>query len=892
MTVQFNIHYFTNFGQNLMICGSNSETGGFDESKAVEMVHIGDGHWQLELDIKENGSFDYRYFVSENGVSVRREWGNNHHVVLSDQISSFTLYDFWQVEPDMPYLYTTAFTDSLLANESKDTSLLYRQGHVVLKVFAPFVLKGQSVGISGDSSPLGNWDETKALRMTQGNFPEWSISLKTTDLTISSIYKFVIIDNETSRVKSWEWGEPRHLDIQSIDENQLLMYSGMNFRFQEAPLKGSGVAIPVFSLRSENSWGCGDFGDLIEMTEWAVKSGLHLIQLLPVNDTNLSGTWKDSYPYNAVSIYALHPIYISISKLHTLKDEKLMQAFEKERKELEALPEIDYERTLKLKSSYLENLYTQEGKSTLKTAGFRDFFKKNSQWLVPYAAFSYLRNTEKESDFRKWGEYSVYDEKKTNDLCKSGQPWYNEIAINYFIQYLLHKQLTEAKDFAHKNSVVLKGDIPIGINRFSVEAWTEPHLFNMDSQIGAPPDDFSETGQNWGFPAYNWDNIAKEDYKWWKRRFTKMADYFDAYRIDHILGFFRIWEIPKDAVEGLLGHFDPALPFNRQELNNYGFRFEDSMTEPFINDWVVESIFKDKAGEIKEKYLTGITGGYYKLKEEFSSQVKIRNSFGTKSDKETKLIRDGLYKLCDEVLFIRDPRYPELLHPRISAQKTYRFQSLDDYQKDCFKRLHDDFFYRRNVEFWKQKAFEKLPNILNATRMLACGEDLGMIPSCVPEVMRSLNILSLEIQRMPKTSGIKFGNMNSIPYMSVCTTSTHDMNPIRAWWLEKYTVSQQYYNQVLWKQGKAPKDCTPEIARDIIQLHLYSPAMWAILPWQDWMAMDGRLRRENPEEERINIPANPRHYWRYRMHMSLEQLLMEDEFNNSILKLNKQSGRC
>jgi 4-alpha-glucanotransferase len=892
MLLHFHINYATHFGQELFLSGSAPEAGNFKEEQAVEMNYTGGGNWYLSFEVSDTGIFEYRYLVLENGKIQRREWGNNHSFLLRKNISSYILYDSWQQETRVPFLYTSAFTDSYLAIEEKDTSKLYKPGHIVLKVFAPFVRKGQDLMISGDIPLLGDWDLKKALHLFPGKFPEWNISFKISDLPELCNYKFVITDRNSEDFSSWESGTPRNLTISKDSKRNLIIYSGALFRYQGIPWKASGVAIPVFSLRSKKSWGCGDFGDLKKMIDWTVLTGQQMIQLLPVNDTSITGTWKDSYPYNAVSIFALHPAYLSISQLHTLKDAKSMDVFEKERRELNDLPEIDYEKVMQLKTNYIQKLFKQEGKKTLQTKGFKAFFEKNKDWLVPYAVFSYLRISLNDFNFRNWGKYAVYNVEKINDFSKPEHPWYNEISIYYFTQYLLHVQLTESRNYAHQHSVVLKGDIPIGISRFSVEAWTEPHLFNLDSQIGAPPDDFSEKGQNWGFPAYNWKKMAEEDYHWWKRRFCKMADYFDAYRIDHILGFFRIWEIPANSVEGMLGYFQPALPYNLQEIKDFGFCFEESMTEPFITDSVLDSIFHEKADEIRNKYLKMIKGGRYRLKAKFNTQQKIKDQFSEDLSETEKSIMDGLFQLCNEVLFIRDPQYPELLHPRISGHKTFKFQTLDEYQKSCFVNLHNQFFYKRNVAFWRQKALEKLPHILNATHMLVCGEDLGMIPSCVPEVMHQLNILSLEIQRMPKRIGINFENLNYIPYLSVCTTSTHDMSPIRAWWLENREKTQQYYQEILWKNEEAPKDCTPETANLIVQNHLNSPAMLVILPWQDWMSIDGKLRRKDPEEERINIPANPRYYWKYRMHLTLEQLLEEKELNDNILRMNKSAGRC
>jgi len=889
MLILFHINYTTRFGQVLMLCGSAPETGSFQVDQALEMIYSGDGNWYLSVEVNEPGILEYSYFVRENGKMDIKEWGNNHTVFLRNSTLTYTLFDSWQEESRMPFLYTSAFTDSFLANNEQDTSKIYKPGHIVLKVFAPYVRKGQTLSLSGNLPELGNWDAKKALPMLPGKFPEWSISFKSSELPDFCNYKFVIKDLHSEDFASWEYGEPRYLNVPKKIGKDLVMYSGTLFRYQGQPWKGAGVAIPVFSLRSETSWGCGDFQDLKKMVEWAERTGQQLIQLLPINDTSLSGTWMDSYPYNAVSIFALHPCYLSTN--HVLKDTKVLENFQQKGKKLNDLPEIDYEQVMLLKTAYLQKLYKQEGKKTLQTKAFKAFFEKNEDWLVPYAAFSYLRISRKDSNFRNWGKYAVYDEKKIIGLCKPEQKWHDEIAIHYFTQYLLHVQLTETRDYAHLHSIVLKGDIPIGISRFGVEAWTEPHLFNMDSQIGAPPDDFSEKGQNWGFPTYNWEQMAAEDYHWWKRRFLKMADYFDAYRIDHILGFFRIWEIPTSSVEGLLGHFQPALPYHLQEIQDMGFHFEKSMTEPFITDHVLGAVFNEKAGEIRDNYLEKAKNGCYKLKEAFNTQLKIQHQFGETTTEAEKAIQDGLFQLCNDVLFIKDSLQPKLLHPRISGYKTFSFQALDDNQKSSFYHLHNRFFFKRNVEFWKQQALEKLPHILNATRMLVCGEDLGMIPSCVPDVMHQLNILSLEIQRMPKDTGVHFGDLNYVPYLSVCTTSTHDMNPIRAWWLENRKNTQQYYQEILWKQGTAPIDCTPEISTLIVQNHLNSQAMWVILPWQDWMAIDGTWRRENPEEERINIPSNPRHYWRYRMHMTLEQLLEAKDLNERILTLNRNSGR-
>jgi 4-alpha-glucanotransferase len=175
--------------------------------------------------------------------------------------------------------------------------------------------------------------------------------------------------------------------------------------------------------------------------------------------------------------------------------------------------------------------------------------------------------------------------------------------------------------------------------------------------------------------------------------------------------------------------------------------------------------------------------------------------------------------------------------------------------------------------------------------MLICGEDLGMVPSAVPVVMKQLGILSLEIQRMPKDLHYEFFHPAQAPYLSVVTPSTHDMSTVRGWWEEDRTKTQRFYNTVLGQWGEAPATCEPWISKAIVIQHLQSPAMWATFQLQDLLGMSEALRRENPNEERINIPAIPKHYWRYRMHITLEQLLKEKEFNTELEEYVKDAGR-
>ena len=879
--IKFQISYHTNFGQEVYICGSTPELGDLDETNALKLTCEGET-WSAEIETKTTGHIEYYYLLKEYGKTIRKEWGEHRKLQIS-RARNFFVQDLWKNKPYHSYLYSSAFTESIFAHEKTGSPLTYFPNSILLNVICPFVQKGQKLMLTGETAQLGNWDLNKAKSLVYAGNGEWQILLNAKNLLDQLHYKFVIVDEKTHEALHWEDGGNRILLTQKAKEkNSVLVEMGLQFHYNFFSFKGTGTAIPVFSLRSDDSFGIGDFLDLKKMIDWAALTRQQLIQMLPINDTTTTQTWKDSYPYSAISSYALHPMYLGLTEF-PLKNKTAMKSFLKEAKDLNKLADLDYEKVLNLKKRYTEELFEQEKNAVLVSEEYQTFYEKNRFWLFSYTAYCYLRDKMGTARFTDWGEFSVYDEKKLQQLIETDSDAKNSIDYYSFLQYLLDKQLNEVQKYAHSKGVALKGDIPIGINRDSIDAWTSAHLFNMDTQTGAPPDDFSFFGQNWGFPTYNWFAIEQEGFAWWKNRFSKMADYFDAYRIDHILGFFRIWEIPMHSVQGLLGHFSPALPYWAEELNMAGIPFdEERMTTPFIHEEFLPETFEEYTPEVIKKYLDVSDWQRFTLKKEFDTQRKIQQHFHDKTDEKSLKIRDGLYALCNEVLFVRDRVNHNRFHPRITAQYSYSYRYLDDNVKSAFNRLYDDFFYRRHNYFWREQAMKKLPELISSTSMLVCGEDLGMVPNCVPSVMNELQILSLEIQRMPKDPNVSFSDLNSLPYLSVATTSTHDMSPIRLWWTENEEITQKYFNEILHREGEAPAECSPELCRQIVQKHLDSSAMWVILPWQDWMSVSEKLSRKNAAEERINVPANPEHYWRYRMHISLDDLLKEEKFNAEI----------
>ncbi len=886
MKLKFTIQYGTQWGENLYVAVTYRSKDGTEKVRQLAMITDDGWHWELETSAVESRqhpleTITYYYFVADgDGNELRREWTGVPRTYYFDATKNYILPDLWREVPLQYHLYSQAYqvTSGLSGGESLQVQRvpLYRKT-VIFRVSAPQLKKGQSVAILGSHPALGSWNPARYLRMEPLGCSEWQLSVNVDAILLPLEFKYVIVDDATHGLVTWEEGDNRTLDGMlppdqlAVPDGTVLVVCGESLRVKEDTWRAAGVCVPVFSLRSSLSCGVGDFGDLRLLVDWAVATGMKIIQILPVNDTRASHSWGDSYPYNIVSAFALHPQYLDLNALGPLHDKKRMTAFLRQQGELNALNYTDYEAVQRVKSDYVQALFEERGSQTLESKAFKQWFEDNRDWLEPYAAA--LQRNVAASEHPKLPSQS------------SDTP-----AFCYFVQFHLHLQLKAASDYARQHGVLLKGDVPIGVNRESVETTVHPDFFCSDCSTGAPPDTFSPDGQNWGFPTYNWDN--PDLVGWFRRRLRWMEQYFDAIRIDHVLGFFRIWEIPYNALSGLLGHFSPALPMTQGEIEYFGLPFrKDLFTRPFINDRVLQRLFGIHVAYVKEHFLIPRSYGLFDLKAEYDTQQKIREAFEGKGDENSLWIRDGLYRLVSNVLFVEDPRQPEMYHPRIGAWKESVYDALTAEEKDAYMRLYNNYYYQRHNMFWGSVAVRRLSEVFGSTRMLCCAEDLGMLPDCVHPVLDHLRILTLEIQSMPKQSGFEFTHLDGNPYRSVATISTHDMPPLRLWWEESPERTQRYYVSMLQKQGRAPEHLPAHLAEEIIARHLYCPSMLCILSLQDWLAMDTELRSKNPRDERINVPSDPYNHWKYRMHLPLEELIAAKKYNSKVHTMIQRSKR-
>lgn len=895
MQFQFHIKYHTAYGESLWLSLLGADTAEQSFEKKISMEYLNHDYWKVEVELDANQftgkNLNYRYLLKTIDGEIIPEDNNGRTIHCSLQnIDCITTYDVWNFAGQFENaFYTAPFKNTLLPKTSNTKSSSKSYSHT-FKVKAPLLKNNEVVCILGNCDALNNWNTASPVLLNKQD-DCWIFNTNLRHAIFPVAYKYGVYNKKEKSFKEFEQGDNR-ICIGAAADKALVICNDGFIRLPHNTWKGAGIAIPVFSLKSRHSFGIGEFNDIPLLVDWANKTGFKLIQLLPVNDTTATKTWHDSYPYSAISAFALHPVYLNLSKVAGKKNEQILKNLAKKQKQLNTLSVIDYEEVCCIKIKFLQKIFTTAGEECLQSEGFKFFFEINQHWLKPYAVFCYLRDKYKTPDFNHWNNDRQYDERKIDSYFHKIDA--TQVYFYCFLQYHLHLQLKEAVTYAHKKGVVLKGDIPIGIFRNSVDAWVKPELYNMDMQAGAPPDDFAVAGQNWGFPTYNWTKMQADGFAWWKQRFEQMGNYFDAFRIDHILGFFRIWSIPNHAVQGIMGRFDPSMPIHFHEFSDNNIAFDyDRFCKPFINEIVLRDIFGDKAEAVKSEFLNNKDGFNYELKPAFDTQRKIEAWFDTLDNNETNSrMRLGLYYLvANVILFEEENTAGQEFYFRIAIDQTLSYQSLPDYTKQQLWNLYIDYFFKRQDDFWRKAAMKKLPALKEATNMLVCGEDLGMVPACVPDVMRGLGILSLEVQRMPKQSDREFFNPADAPYLSVVTPSTHDMSTIRGWWEEDRNVTQRFFNQQLQQQGEAPYFCEPWINKAIVLQHLHSPSMWSIFQLQDILGISAKLRRNDPAEERINVPANPNHYWQYRMHLPLEDLLKENDFNEDLKRYLQESGR-
>ncbi|XP_011626502.1 4-alpha-glucanotransferase DPE2 isoform X1 [Amborella trichopoda] len=909
----FRLPYFTNWGQSILVSGSDPAIGAWNVKQGLVLRPSHEGSeliWRGTISVNCDFNCAYRYYVVDDSRNVLRwEAGQPHNVSLPDNVAvgaMVEVWDLWQTASEALFFRSAfkdvifhggSFSDPGISPGSIQSSCNYSHEqdfvNVQFKIVCPRIEGSTSVFVTGSSLTLGNWVVKDAVKSAcTGDFT-WQADCLFRRDEFPIKYKYCQKDKAGNLLL--EVGHNRELPIDPTPEKNHVLIVASDGTFREMPWRGAGAAVPMFSVRSKDDLGVGEFLDLKLLVDWAVQSGFHLVQLLPVNDTSVHGMWWDSYPYSSLSVFALHPLYLRVQALSKDIPQEIQQEILKAKERLD-LKDVDYEATMASKLSLARKIFLLEKETFLASSSFQKFFAENEEWLKPYAAFCFLRDFFETSDHTQWGRFGHFSKEKLEKIISKDAVHYDLVCFQYYIQFHLHLQLSEAAAYARKKRVVLKGDLPIGVDRHSVDTWVYPNLFRMNTSTGAPPDYFDKNGQNWGFPTYNWEEMSKDNYAWWRSRLTQMAKYFTAYRIDHILGFFRIWELPEQAITGLVGKFRPSIPLSQEELEHEGIWDFDRLTRPYIRQEALQDKFGTLWTVIASTFLSKYKENFYEFKEDCNTEKKMVAKLKSSAEKsmwsdKEDMIKQGLFNLLKDVVLIRDSEDTRKFYPRFNLEDTSSFKDLDDHSKNVLRGKYDDYYFHRQENLWRQNALKTLPVLLNSSDMLACGEDLGLIPSCVHPVMQELGLIGLRIQRMPSEPDLEFGIPSKYDYMTVCAPSCHDCSTLRAWWEEDEERRYRFYKTFLGSDEVPPPRCVPSIAYFIIHQHVDAPSMWAIFPLQDLLALKEEYTKRPAAEETINDPTNPKHYWRYRLHVTVETLLADNELKTAIRDLVVNSGR-
>ncbi len=851
MLTELRIRFQTQFGQSLQVLTNDA---------AFDLKWVGEGWWGGAVDLAAGAQYHYRVVAGSEVVHEEQPpWRT-----MPD--AGALVVDNWRWASGRAY--ASALFTKALANRHPDAADP-GQGNTRFVLNEPAIPPGATPAIVGSGETLGEWDAAAAIPLVSTGYPGWAVAI---DIEPEEVeYKYVLLDAAGVLLR-WEGGDNRLLPAapsRVVNDD----------RVDIAPFRAAGVAVPVFALRTNNDIGCGQFSDLKPFADWAKSVGLAVVQLLPVNDTVLDHDWDDSYPYNPISVHALHPLYVDIEAIagHGIPEEVAAA-----RAAYAGSREIDYPAVMASKWNLLRSVYRILSSSLDGDQDFEEFVDSEWTWLGPYSAWCLLRDRFGVGDPAAWPGYERFSDDLVDALADHDSPDYDEMRFYWFVQYHLYRQLEDAADYARSIGIAFKGDLPIGVAPESVEVWTHPDLFHIGTQTGAPPDAFAREGQNWGFPTYDWERMAEDGFQWWLDRFRAFASYVDVYRIDHVLGFFRIWEIPADGYDGLIGYFRPSMPWSEDDLL-------EVLGEVELSELMEPGPIPDLAGRFgpQARSLAPFFDGDGKLKPRYGQQ-EIRRFFAEEGSGWDPSLRRLLLDVAADVMIVAvDEGYA----PAIAWRDSSHFVALEDDVAADFDEMALDFFYRRHEEQWEAQGRRTLPAVVESTEMLACGEDLGMVPDIVPRLMDEMGLLSLEIERMPKRLGEWIANPAAAPYMSVVSPGTHDTATLRQWWEADPDFTLRYWKEALGQLGEPPQVATAEVVEAILRRQLGSPAMLAIVPIADLMGADAKLRRPDVHAERINDPSNRHNRWRYRMHLSLGDLAAATEFNAAVSAMVTESGR-
>ncbi len=545
MNIRFRVNIDASEGEQAYLTGSSPVLGKYDPDKAYKLTEIkddnGSSFWSadIQFDTQLERILFYKYFIKDKSGTIRYEAGGGRRLALNSSVRNVETHDEWQLFTEESPFLTDPFAHVFYGSKfSPYTQTHKRPYELIIRAVVPNIPEGCSIVICGDSRELGRGNPSKGVRMSRLKGLKWIAHFQIDGMKGKKWnYRFAKVCDATGEVE-FEKAEKRSLTLPEVDKYDTFITEHTDVCFTPYRPHYAGCTIPLFSLRSKDSCGIGEIGDLKLLVDWAKKCGIRILNILPLNDTLQHFNGLDSSPYNCISSFGLNPIYLSLKPLGTLHDKMKAKEAAEEMRSLNRRAMVDYEDVISFKMNYLRMLYREQGIDTSAQPGYYKFVKGNRNWLFSYATFCSLRDRYKTADFRKWSAHSEYSQDFVESLYR-GISGDKELEENFrfyiYLQYHLYNQMVEAIGYAHRNGIALKGEYPMNVSPNSVPAWKYPHYFRFDEESAERRlaiDTAAQTGAS--APVFNWEEMSHDNFKWWRSRLRAISDYYDLYSIGRI----------------------------------------------------------------------------------------------------------------------------------------------------------------------------------------------------------------------------------------------------------------------------------------------------------------------------------------------------------------------
>jgi len=803
----------------------------------------------------------------------------SYTVTTSDlfQDSIDTLESIFYKKPFRDIVYFHSFDpQSCLIKSSLSGNVVVHFRIMALQVPKQFMLY-----ITGSSQFFGNWTRFEPLRPIDELYWEFSFEIPSSIPMFE--YKYLMIDPSNHNIY-WEHRPNRFFRFPQ-NNTQIYLIHDWLFKQPANRFHGAGITISLYSIHSHQSFmGIGELYDLKLLIDWAVLANMSLIQLLPIMDIFYSNTDHLSHSNIPISAFAINPLYLTLRNIGGYEG-------------IRSINRGDPVSVRKIKMDCLKSIFSKQDINQLRSDPmFIKYINDNQYWIHSYSMWCAIRDECLENG--KDVEWPVFNAQMNSCVLDSND---SSLTIgclfNAWVQYQCHIQLMEISSYAKENGIVLSCIMTIGQRKNSADIWTHPEFFDLNNTIGAPPDIFSFHGQNWGYPSWNWEEMKKDGYQWLREQMSFRERYFQACQFDHPLGFFRCWAIPTDTENPLFGHFVPSNPIDIKDLQDLQIRDIARLCRPLfpISD-VLSFALPEPVKEKIINLLAVCEGGIWKFRSKYTTDTSIKEVI--------KQLTEGLdevqklqYNLAEKILLshfesvclIPDREQPhKKYYPRFSMTDSTVFRSLPERDAQVLYKLFVDFYYRINLQLWHEQGQHKL-SVLASSSMQFFGYDLGASLNDEEKILHRVGICSYRVQRVPRESIQRFDGTNNFPYMSVCSPTPHDLPHLTLWWRQEQADAQLFYHQFLKKGDVAPLILTPDIASGIIQLHLSSDSMWCMFVFDDLLSIESEFDSVISNLW-INDPSCDNKF-RYRMKLSLNDLLAHKEWIKNLSKLIENSHR-